>query len=395
MIFPGEDIFADAPRPTPLFAAVASVSEANLWTSINGWTAARVYSSVSEEYEAAKNAAALADLGPLTRYAVRGADAADFLGRLTTAPAAGLNVGESARGLMLNEQGFVIDLAEVSRLSEDLFLITLPTAHGRRIRLAARGMNVDADDISGQVAALGVFGPQTSGVLAAAGLKSVNETMAASGVLRGVETAARPIQFGALPGVELIFPKEEALTIWERIMRRAAGAPIGLDALEILRLESGAPRPGVDFIAADRVSKSASERRGRLPEELGLAHLAPLDSGWFNGRRGLRERANKPERRLVSLSVDDEVSMPGAAVFQNGAAVGRITSCAWSPARKRVVAFADIAASSHGKDYEISVPAPREGRVAARALETAESALARAFAGEKDGSAGAATDFRR
>ncbi len=395
MIFPGEDIFADAPRPTPLFAAVASASEANLWTSINGWTAARVYSSVSEEYETAKNSAALADLGPLTRYAVRGADSADFLGRLTTAPAAGLHVGESARGLMLNEQGFVIDLAEVSRLSEDLFVITTPTAHGRRIKLAARGMNVDADDISGQVAALGVFGPQASGVLAAAGLKSVNETMAASGVLRGVETAARPIQFGALPGVELIFPKDEALTIWERIMRRGVGAPIGLDAMEVLRLESGAPRPGVDFIPADRVSKAGGNNKGRLPEELGLAHLAPLDHGWFNGRRGLRERTGKPERRLISLSIDDEVSMPGAAVFQNGAPVGRITSCAWSPARKRVVAFADIAASSFGKDYEISVPAPKEGRVAARVLETAESALAKAYSGEKGYSAGAATDFRR
>ncbi len=395
MIFPGEDIFADAPRPTPLFAAVASASEANLWTSINGWTAARVYTSVSEEYEAAKSTAALADLGPLTRYAVRGADAAEFLGRLTTAPSAGLQVGESARGLMLEDSGSVIDLAEVSRLSVDLFLLTLPTAHGRRVRLAARGLKVDTDDISGQVAALGVFGPQTQGVLNAAGLKSVNETMAASGVLRGVETAARPIQFGALPGVELIFPKDEALTIWERIMRRGAGAPIGLDALEILRLESGAPRPGVDFIAADRASGGADGARARTPEELGLAHLAPLDRGWFNGRRGLRARAGKPDRRLISLSIDDEKSMPGAAVFNDGKAVGRVTSCAWSPSRKRVIAFADVAATSHGKDYEISVPSPAEGRVAATRFETAESALAKAFAGEQGQSAPVATDFRR
>ncbi len=386
MIFPAEDFFADAPRPTPLYAAVASASEANLWTAVNGWTAARVYSSVSGEYETAKSAAALADLGPLARYAVRGKEAAEFLGRLTTAPALSLQVGESARGLMLNDQGYVIDLAEVSRLSDDLFLLTAPTPHARHIALGRRGLDVVAEDISGQVAALGVFGPQTAGVLAAAGLKSASETLAASGVLRGVETAARPVQFGAMPGVELIFPKEEALTIWERIIRRGAGAPIGLDALEILRLEAGGPRPGLDFTPAGKPGASP-----RTPEEIGLAHLAPLDRGWFNGRRALRHLAGKPRRRLISLSIDAEQSAPGAAVLQDGKPVGRITSCAWSPVRKRVIAFADVDAASHGNDYEISAAGAPEGRIPAKRLETAESGLARVFAGVQ----GTSTDFRR
>ncbi|GJL92795.1 glycine cleavage T C-terminal barrel domain-containing protein [Hyphococcus sp.] len=386
MIFPAEDFFADAPRPTPLFTAVASHSEANLWTSVNGWTTARVYSSVTQEYESAKSGAALADLGPLARYAVRGDAAAEFLGRLTTAPALTLQVGESARGLMLNDRGYVIDLAEVSRLSDELFLLTLPAPHARHIALAIRGLDVAADDISGDVAALGVFGPQTAGVLAAAGLKAVSETMAASGVLRGVETAARPIQFGALPGVELIFPKDEALTIWERIIRRGAGTPVGLDALEILRLEAGAPRPGLDFTPAGRAGASP-----RTPEELGLAHLAPLDRGWYNGRRGLRELAGNPRRRLRALSVDAESASPGAAVFCDGKPVGRVTSCAWSPARKRVIVFADVDAITRGNAYEISASAPAEGRVPAKRFETVESALAKAFVNQQ----GVATDFRR
>lgn len=390
MIFPAEDFFADAPRPTPLFSAVASESEANLWTSVNGWTAARVYSSVSGEYETAKSGAALADLGPLARYAVRGTEAPEYLSRLTTAPAISLHIGESARGLMLNDAGFVIDLAEVSRLSDDLFLLTLPAPHARHIALAARGMKVEANDISADVAALGVFGPQTAGVLSAAGLKSVNETMAASGVLRGVETAARPIQFGAMPGIELIFPKEEALTIWERIMRRGAGAPIGLDALEVLRLEAGVPRPGLDFMAAGRPGASP-----RTPEELGLAHLAPLDRGWFNGRRALRALAGRPRRLLRAFAIDAEQASPGAAVFCDGKAQGRVTSCAWSPARKRVIAFADMDASSAGNIYEISAPDQTGGRLAAARLETVESALAKAFAAEQAGAQALATDFRR
>ena len=342
--------------------------------------------SVEAEYDAAKTNAVVADLGPIARYAVRGDDAAAFLARITTAPAQRLEPGDSARGLILDDRGGVIDLAEVSRLSNDLFLLTTPTAHARRLKIAARGMEAIADDITEEVAVLGIFGPEASEALSAAGLKMPGDIVAASGMVRGVETAARPIQFGALPGVELIFPKEEALTVWGRLLRRGKVRPIGIDALEILRLESGAPRPGVDFIAADRARHGGV----RTPTELGLAHLAPLDRGGFNGRRGLRRIAIEPKRQLITLSIDDDMSMPGAAVFAESKAVGRITSCAWSPAIKRVVAFADVSASCTETDYEIAVPSPADGRVAGRIFETAESALALDFRRAQTG----ATDFR-
>ncbi|WP_411819719.1 glycine cleavage T C-terminal barrel domain-containing protein [Hyphococcus formosus] len=387
MIFATEDIFVDAPRPTPLYAAAASVSEANLWTSVNGWTASRVYSSVAEEYDAACNNAVIGDFGPMARYAVRGNDAAQFLARLTTAPAISLHIGEGARGLLLTDEGHVIDLAEVSRLSEELFLVTFPGPHARRVDLAARGMDVEVQDISSDVAALGIMGPQTGSALNAAGLKSVSETFAASSVLRGVETATRPLQFGGIQGVELIFPKDEALTIWERIIRRSMARPIGLDAMEILRLESGVPRSGLDFIPADRRSSATK----RTPEELGLAHLAPLDGGWFNGRRALRKSAGRPERRLISLSLDAEETVPGAGVYLAGKNIGRITSCGWSPSRKRVLAFADIGAACHSPEFEVSMAMPGEKRVLAKPFETTESVLERQFSSEQ----GRATDFRR
>ena len=386
MILPATDIFADAPRPTPLYSAVASVSDANVWTSVNGWSVPSIITSVEEEYATAKKSAVVADLGPISRYAVRGEDASGFLARITTAPARQLDIGDSARGLILDDRGGVIDLAEVSRLSEDLFLLTTPTAHARRLQVAARGMDAIADEITEQVAVLGVFGPEASEALSAAGLKMPGDIVAASGMVRGVETAARPIQFGALPGIELIFPKEEALTVWGRLLRRGKVTPIGLDALEALRLESGAPRPGLDFVAADR----ARDGGERTPLELGLAHLAPLDRGGFNGRRGLRRQSLRPKRRLVSLTIDDEVSVPGATVYAGGKSIGRITSCAWSPANKRVIAFADIAADSFQSDYEIAAPAPAEGRVAARLFETAESVLSLDFQRSQSN----ATEFR-
>ncbi len=387
MIFPADDMIADAPRATPLYAAAASVSKANIWTSVNGWSLARVFTSVEKEYNAVRNGAAIADLGALFRYAVRGSEAAQQLSRITTVPAPSLDVGDSARGLILDDEGCVLDLAEVSRLSGDLFLLTTPTSHARRLQLAARGLDAVGEDITESVAAIGIFGPRASEVLGAAGMKNPGDDVAASGMVRGVETAARPIQFGATDGVELVFPASEALTIWDRLMRRGKVGPIGLDAMEILRIESGAPRPGVDFIAADRPGSGMR----RTPAEIGLPHLAPLDRGWYSGRRGLRHVATRPQHRLVTLSIDDDRSVPGAGVFAKGKPVGRITSCTWSPAIKRVVAFADMSRPTGRNDYEISIPSQVDGRVAAKLYETAESALARAFREAH----GAATESRR
>ena len=391
MIFPAEDPRLNAPRPTALFSASASACEANIWTSVNGWSAVRVFTDVNREYDVAKKGVAIADLGPMARYAIRGGDAGAFLARATTVPASRLETGESARGLMLDDRGRVIDLAEVSRLSGDLFLLTASQPHARRLQLALRGFDAVIEDIGRQVAALGVFGPGANDALAAAGMKTPGDSVAASAMLRGVETAARPIQFSALPGVELVFPREEALTVWERLTRRSGAEPIGLDAFEMLRLESGAPRPGVDFVPADR----ARGDEAMTPAELGLAHLAPLDRGWFNGRRALRDAPAAASRRLATLAIDDESAAAGTEIYDGGKPVGRVTSWAWSPAARRVAAFARLSGSLKTGDLEAARPLPASGRVRAKLVETAESALERAFLEAQGPLRGSATDFRR
>ena len=375
MIFPVEDILAEAPAATPLYAAAASSSTANVWSSINGWSVARVYGTVEAEYEQAKSEAVLVDLGALARYSVRGGEAGAFLSRLTTAPTPRLEAGESARGLMLMDNGGVIDLAEVSRLSDELFLLTTPMRHPRRLKLAARGMNVVIEDIASDVGAIGVLGPASSEILASAGLKGAAQRRAATGSLRGVETAARPVQFGSVAGVELIFPKEEALTVWERLIRRGGVAPIGLDALEILRLESGAPRTGLDYTPADHMRPEAT----RTPDEIGLPHLAPLDKGWFNGRQALRNNPRPSGRRLVAMSIDADHLSPGAGVFAGDKPLGRVTSCAWSPSNKRVIAQVDITTARVGKSFEISMVSTEGARASAQIFETLESKAAAAY----------------
>lgn len=376
MIFAADDLDIEEPKPTALFAASASAASANSWTSVNGWSVARAYSTIAEEYAAAQSGAVVADVGSIARYTARGAGAAEFLARVTTAPVAGLAPGESARGLMLDADGSVVDLVEVARLAPDLYMLVASKRHARRLQLARRGVDAQIDDITGRIAALAIIGPESRDVASAAGIDVSSETYAAQTRVRGVETSARPIHFGALAGIELIYPYEEALTLWERLRRARAPKPAGLDALEILRIEGGAPRPGVDFTPADDARREGTRRR---PREIGLPHLAPHDRAWFNGRRALRVAA-KSARALVVIAVDADRAAPGAAVFgRKGAAVGRITSAAFSPRLKRMVAFADLSVDALDQPLEIAMAGEGEPRAAVQLFETPESRLAKAY----------------
>jgi aminomethyltransferase len=372
------------PRATPLYAAAATACATNSWTSVNGWASARTYTAVEQEHRAASEDAALVDLGPLCRYTVRGAAAAELLARLTTNPVGELSVGESARGLILDSSGAVVDFADVSRLSGDLFLLTSSGPIDRRLQLAARDFSAEVRNIGSMIAAIGVIGPAARDAAAAAGLDILSADATGQGRIRGVELAVRPVNFGAAAGVEIICPAEDALVIWERLRRKRPLQPAGLDALEILRIEGGSPRLGVDFLSADR----APSAHRRLPDEIGLPHLAPPNRAWFNGRRAMKN-APPPRRRLLVLTADGDLVLPGAAVFARSEPAGRVTSTAFSPRLRRAICFAEIEAPAVGEG--LLVQSPSGERIAAQLHETPEGRLAASF---RD-SLKAATDSRR
>lgn len=382
-LFPADDPVTDDPKPTALFAATAAAAQANAWTSINGWSVARAYTSAAEEYKAAQSKVAIADIGAVVRYTARGRDAAAFLGRATSAPAEALEVGESARGLILEDDGFVADIVEAARIAPDLYLLAATRRHARRFQLAQRGLEAVIEEISGHIAALALLGPGAREAAALAGLGPTEGARAAQARVRGVEISARPIAIGAVSGVEVIFPHEEALTVWERLRRAAQPRPIGLDALEILRIESGLPRPGVDFAPADL----APEGEKMSPEALGLPHLAPENRAWFNGRRALR-RAAPPARALLALAIDADRTERGAIVCEAGREAGRIVSAAVSPRLRCAIAFASLVAGTGRGPLSVRLAS---GEAAARPLDTPESRLAAAFRAAEGGP----TDSRR
>ncbi|MEL7028989.1 MAG: hypothetical protein AAGL49_07185 [Pseudomonadota bacterium] len=368
MVFPHAAATAGAQvlspvRPTALYRAASAYGAANRWTSVNGWAALEAYADQPEEESALRRGAGMCDFGLFARYRVSGPDAAAFLERLTTAPAERFEAGQSAPALLCDFQGFVVDFARVSRLDDQTYALVLSRPRERRLRAAAQGFDVTYTNITGQAAAIAVFGPMAEDAVSQLGAGLAG---AASSVRHveagGVELSIAPIVVGDMPGLELVFAADEGLVVWERILRASPSVrPVGLAALDAARLEGREPRCGADFLSADEAARPGLKR---TPFDLGLEGLAPLDGTWFNGRSALRRVAEEPRSRKLTLLAAVGAAAPGAQVASGGRLVGRITSSAYSTAYRQTLGFADLEAGAPDAGLEIQgVHGPLAARV--------------------------------
>ena len=102
--------------------------------------------------------------------------------------------------------------------------------------------------------------------------------------------------------------------------------PLGLEALDMLRIESGLIFAGYEF--DDQVD----------PFEAGIGFAVPLDDEQdFVGRDALLERREHPQRTLVGLEIEgNEAVGHGDEVYVGRRRVGVVTSGMRSPAAAQV-----------------------------------------------------------
>jgi aminomethyltransferase len=114
-------------------------------------------------------------------------------------------------------------------------------------------------------------------------------------------------------------------------------SPLGLDALDMLRIEAGLVFAGHEF--SDQTD----------PYEAGIGFCVPLKSKTddFIGRDALLERQAHPQHKLVGLLLDgNETAAHGDGVYQGHAQVGVVTSATRSPLTGQNIALCRISVHS-------------------------------------------------
>jgi aminomethyltransferase len=353
--------FTQALQHSPFTARIEQQSIVKNWSGWNGYQTPRVLDTLAAEYYAMRSSCSVMDLTPMEKYRITGPDAEIFLTRLVTRDISNLRPGRVTYVLWCNDDGKVLDDGTIFHLGDAGYRLCSQHHQLDWLLISSLGMDVSIEEETGDVSALSVQGPTSCSVLTAAGIDGLDQ-LKPYGILHtqlhGFELMVSRTGFSGDLGYELWTDPGNALPMWDAVFSvKERGLydvrTIGLDALEMVRIEAGFIMPGDDFNTAETAVRADHDRS---PFELGLGWVVSLDKPYFTGKRALIEEKQRPiKRRLVKLSIDGNKPPKDSFLFngKNGNRIGTIKTTIWSPLLKANLAMADIEYQNGVKPAEI------------------------------------------
>jgi aminomethyltransferase len=353
------------PIGTPFHRRTAALCASQNWRTWSGYFVASSYDVVHDyEYHAIRNSAGLIDVSPLYKYDIRGRDALKLVNRVITRDAAKCAVGQALYSCLCEDDGAVIQDGTLFRLAEDHFRFHLADASFRWLKLNAFGMDVSIEEVSEQIAALALQGPNAFEILRKIVDVDLSELrffrFKPGNILEVPVIVSRTGYTGDL-GYEIWFGAAHAEAIWDLLVEKGKGfgiKPAGMLALDVARLEAGFILLEVDYIGAEK-AMIASQKYS--PFEIGLGWTVDLKKHHFVGSEALRQlNGRAPSRQIVGLEINlsdyeylfRQAGLPpqfpiaawrgGVPVYKDEKQVGHATTGGWSPTLKKYITLATV-----------------------------------------------------
>ncbi len=298
------------------------------------------YGNPDLEYRAVRAAAGLVDLSFRGFLQLTGSERLRWLNGRITNEVKGLKTGEGVLAAVLTAKGHLLSDLAVFGLDDSVW-IDLPHHRAAAVRDAFE-RHIIADDVQVEVvgdrfAHLSLAGPQASRILAAAGAEEVRGLPPwhhMESRLAGVPVRIVSSRWLALPGYDLIVAVDAAARVWDTLLscgRDVGVRPVGMTALEWLRVEAGWAWFSVDF-----------DETNLLMESLTPDHVS-FTKGCYVGQEVVIriEHQGHLNKKLGGLVLDGTtIPARGAPIHLGDRTVGHVTSAVRSPALGRVIALA-------------------------------------------------------
>jgi methylglutamate dehydrogenase subunit C len=212
--------------------------------------------TVTREVIAVRSRVGICDVSTLGKIDVLGPDAGTLLDRLYINMFSTLPIGKARYGVMLREDGFVMDDGTSARLGDDHFFVTTTTVNAARVmqhidycrQVLWPELNVQAVSVTEQWAQFAVAGPQSRELLQRLlpGMDLSNDAFpfmsAAAFAWRGVPARLFRLSFSGELAYELAVPAHYGDALVRELMevgRDLGVIPYGTEALGVLRIEKG------------------------------------------------------------------------------------------------------------------------------------------------------------
>jgi aminomethyltransferase len=329
------------------------------------------------QYWACREKAAIMDLSPLRKWEVLGPDAEALIQMAITRDARRLAVGQVVYTAVCNETGGMIDDATVFRLGDNNFrFIGGDPYTGVWLKeLAERlDLKVWVKPSTDQLHNVAVQGPESREIMKTLiwtpptqpgleDLKWFRFLVGRIGDYQGIPVVVSRTGYTGELGYEVFCHPDDGPAVWDALWEAGQPhgmTPLGLDALDMIRIEAGLIFAGYEF--DDQVD----------PFEAGIGFTVKLDSeDDFIGKEALVERSAHPQRKLVGLELEgNETAGHGDEVYVGRRRVGVVTSGTRSPLLRKNIALCRMSVQygDEGTDVEVGKLDGLQKRIAAKVV---------------------------
>ena len=303
------------------------------------------------EMQLVRNGVGLADVSTLGKIDIQGPDAAEFLNRVYVNGFTKLPVGRARYGVMLGDDGVVLDDGTTTRLADTHFYMTTTTAQAGEVmswleyllQIHWTDLNVQVTSLTDEWGGMAVSGPKSREALQFAFPEAdlSNANLPYMGCLDILHQGARVrllrLSFSGELAFEVHVAADYAIPLWEHILKSAEPLgikPYGLEALASLRIEKG------------HVAGLELDHRNTL-DDLGLGKMAGKDKAYIGKELRFREKLQSPDRWSfvgIELMEPDKRLRGGSILFSandeiKGHGRGYITSVTWSTELGKFIAL--------------------------------------------------------
>jgi folate-binding protein YgfZ len=320
------------------------------------------------QYHFVSDSVGVADVGSRGRVCVTGADRMRFLNGQVTNNVKDLVVGQGCYAALVNAKGKLQSDLNIYRLADELLLDFEPGLTAvviARLEKYIIADDVEVIDVGSNYGMLTVQGPRSAEVVSSVALAPPDAPMQWS----GVKSASGDVYCmnnarGAVRGFDLFMPTPQREDLSKQLAEAAkklGGGSTGMEALEVIRIEAGIPRFGIDM-----------DESNLAPEAI-EARAISYAKGCYIGQEVIsRIRAfGQVAKSLRGLRLPRELNAwpkRGDKLFRDGKEAGYITSATRSPKYDANIALGYVRREHNAAGAQLEAVSPT-GRFAVQVCD--------------------------
>ena len=302
-------------------------------TTFGGFEMPIQYTGVKKEHLTVRNNLGVFDVSHMGEFYISGPNALPLLQYVCSNDISKISVGKAQYNYFPNEIGGIVDDLIVYRLEKTLYLLVVNASNILKdwewIQKHNTAFGAKLEDRSAETALLAIQGPkalEAMQILTNSRLNELTNYTHTIDKFAGCEnTLIATTGYTGAGGIEIYFPSQKALSVWEAILEAGKTyniAPIGLAARDTLRTEMGY------CLYGNEINDNSS------PIAAGLKWISKPEKGCINAAQISAEITNGTTRKLIGFLMESRaIPRSGHTLLdKENNIIGQVSSGTQSPA---------------------------------------------------------------